>query len=114
MRNKIGTGAISIFQHLYEDLKVKMGATRSSLTVGKNSEVDQRDEEGKRKKTVPLYCVYNRVTAQKNRSCHRPEECGLALRDKEREGGEVGKPSCQVLCLIVSSGFRAEVRMLQI
>lgn len=67
----------------------------------------------RRKGTLPTCCVYNRVTSQKSRSCHRPKECEHAPRATAREGGGE-KSSCQLLCLTVGSGLRAEVRTLQI
>lgn len=65
------------------------------------------------KATLPTCCVYSRVASDKNRSCQRPKVCERAPRATAREGGG-GKPSCQLLCLAVGSGFREEVRMLQI
>lgn len=111
---QVGLKAPASPQCLYEHLKAKMGAPRSALGLGKSSNRDQsgqgEEEEGH---TAYVLCLQQGRFTKKSRSCHRPKECERAPRATAREGrGE--KSSCQLLCLTVGSGLRAEVRTLQI
>lgn len=123
MKNRSGTEGISIPQHPYEHLKApspvmllrctpRLGAPRSALALRKSSKADERgDGEVEGGHAAYVTCLLRGHFAR-NRSHHRPKECEHAPRATARGGGGGRKPGC--LCLTVGSGFRAEVRMLQI
>ena len=112
-RKRSGIESTSIPLCLHKHLKAKMGTPRSALVLGKSSKMDQRRERNEKERHAAYVSCLQQGHFTKIGLITDQKECESAPRPTARGGGG-GKPSWQLLCLTIGSGFRAEVRMLLI